>query len=183
MKYDDLIRIFCKTFGLYFVILAAINIKDVIFYGLSAQFVDSTFGSSFYLFAGGQTYNFVFNVMAAWILITKTEFVSRRILKGGTGVFELNVNKSDLIELVIIAIGILLIVNAVPVIFSILANYIPLSRLDKEEYWSNRNQQDIFYSIFKFLVGLVTVSNGRLIARRLTKIGDRSDQIENDNGR
>ena len=61
-----------------------------------------------------------------------------------------------------------------------LVSYIYFNDYDKNEkkfYWTNSNKASIFYSIFKLAVGLILISNGRNIARRLRRIGDKDDKI------
>lgn len=169
-----MIKVFCKAFGLYFAVQAVVIIKDVTFYGIGNALDNYPLR---YFDLIGPILNFIFNGIAAWILIGKSDFVVSKIIKESEDNFDVKVNKSDLMELVIIGISLLIIIGSIPEILFKLTTYIPLDRLEKNEFWTPRNQGDILYSIFKLIVGLLTITNSRLISSRLTKIGDRSDQI------
>ena len=183
MRQYDLIKIFCKAFGLYFAIQAIITIKDTFYYGVATEFFANE-DTHLYFFLGGQLLNFLFNAIAAWVLIKKSDLVTSKIIKDNNDKLELNMKQSDLIELVIIGISGLLIINSIPEILNKVVNYIyinPYDRIERNEFWTSKNKADIFYSIFKLVVGLLTILNGRQISRRLTKIGDKDDLIENEN--
>ena len=86
-------------------------------------------------------------------------------------------------ELAIITISGITIIDSLPEILKNTISYIyfnPYSRMEKSEYWTNKNTSDLIYSILKLAVGLLAIINARLVSRRLIKIGEKSDQISNE---
>jgi hypothetical protein len=180
MKHNDLIKIFCKAFGLYFAIQAIVNIKDAILTGVGIPIFGEG-NSSMYFFLSIQIFNVAFNSIAAWLLITKADLITSKIIRDTEDKTNFTTTKTDLIELVVIAISGLVIIDSMPEILNKLTHYIyfnPNDRIEKNEFWTSNNKANLMYSIFKLAVGLVTIANGRLISRWLTKIGDKSDKIE-----
>ncbi len=176
MKNQELFEVFCKALGLYFAMQAFINIKDTIIYGMQLQNGDDWV----YIFFVGQTLSFLFNGIASLILINKSAFIATKIFKESGNNLEIVINKIELIELVIITISGVLIINSIPNLLAHIINFIyfnPFDRMEKSEFWTNKNTSDLIYSTFKLTVGLLTITNARLISRRLTKIGDKSDQL------
>ncbi len=179
MKHKDLIKIACKVFGLYFIIQAIINIKDVIFYAISLQFTPKADDSLsfFYTFFSVQVCNFLFNGLAAWILIGKSNFISNKLIKDSNDTSDLIVKKDNLIELIIIGISGYMTIYSLPEILNKIFNYFynnPYNRMG--------NKQNISYSIFKLVVGLMVLINAKQISRRLIRIGNRNNNShENEN--
>jgi hypothetical protein len=183
MRQYDIIKVFCKALGLYFATQAFVNAKDITYYLVVTEFYDNE-STRLYYFIGGQFIHLLFNIIAAWVLIKKADFVTGRIMTDTNDKLELNVKKTDLIELVIIGISGLLIIESTPELINKLVNYVylnPYDRAEKNEFWTSDTKANILYSVFKLAVGLVTIANSRLISRRLTKIGDKDELIENEN--
>jgi hypothetical protein len=183
MKQTDLINIFCKTFGLYFIIQAVVNIKDIFFYETVFQFYEDD-NSTLYFMVGQCAFNFIFNLLAAWILICKSKWITSKIIKNPNETIEFTIQKTDLIELILIAISGLLIIHSFPEILNKMTNYIylnPYDRIEKDAFWTSKQKADIAYSIFKFATGILILTNTRQLAKRLTKIGDKDDNIEQKN--
>ena len=179
MDQKALINVVTKSFGLYLILLAFLAAKQLLTYTGWAQFYgDHQADTYFYL--GQIIFDLVFDLILAWLFISKSDFISSKLANKSNERVELNATKSDLIELVIIAVGTLTIVNAIPEILNKLTQYIYFNeygRQDKDLYWKDSNRKtDIVFSGFKFAIGLVAITNGRLIAKRLTRIGDKDER-------
>ena len=152
MKHSDLIKVFCKTFGLYFSIQAFVNIKQIVFYGISTQL----YVANYLFIIGEQIFNLIFNGVLAWILITRTDQVTTRIIKSSDDKLDLNLKISNYIELILITLSTLAIMDSIPMIIDKVFNYIMV---------------DIVYPTIKLVIGLLTIVNYRIIAKRIIVIG------------
>src|SRR5690606_22926457 len=144
----ELVKIVCQTFGLYFIIQMVVNGKDAVYYLLGISFLRDDIGS-LYFFLGLQVFNFIFNGIAAWLLFTKSEVITNKLVKDTVDQIELNISKVFLIELVIIAISFLVIVFAVPEILNTIISFMyfnPYDRLETREYWTDQRKAEISYS-------------------------------------
>jgi hypothetical protein len=164
------------------VIQVLINLKDTVLFGVMNGLYDNK-ASDLYYFLGGQFFNVLFNGIAAWILISKTDLVTRKVGIDQSDKLNFNVTKVDLIELAIIGISLVMILDAIPDLFHKVVYYVyfnPYDNNEKELFWTSKTRADIFYFGFKFAIGLVAILNYRLITRQLIRIGDKDDHIEND---
>jgi hypothetical protein len=183
MRQYDLIKTTCKIFGLYFAVQASVNIKDIFVYGAGAHLYGAE-DTSWYYFYGEQFFNLIFNGIAAWLLLSKSQFITSKIIQNTEDKIDLNISKIDLIELAVIIIAGLLIINSIPEILNKLIHYIyfnPYDKIEKDRFWTSDSKADIFYSISKLAVGLLTITRGRQISKLLTKLGEESDLAENEN--
>lgn len=178
MKIKEIVNIACKVFGLYFLVLAAISAKQIIYYGIGNLFLDQNH-QVMWFYLGLNLYEIIFYLLGAWVLVAKSEFVASKIIKVDTRV-EIGVTKIDLIEIAVIIICVVFIVDAIPEILNKLTHYIYFSehgRNERDLFWDDKNRRaDIIYSILKFSFGLVVITNARMVAKRLTKIGDKYEQ-------
>lgn len=174
MKNKELFEVFCKALGLYFAMQAFINVKDTIIYAIQLQNGDQWIN----IFFIGQT--LIFNGIAAVFLIRKSALIANLFFKKSESNLEIVFNKVDLTELIIITIGGIVVINSIPSLLSQIINFIyfnPYSRMDKNEYWTNRNTFDLIYFTFRIIVGLLVIANARLISGRIIKLSDKSDKI------
>jgi hypothetical protein len=181
MNQRELLRLICKSFGLYFILESALNAKQIIYYATGITFLGKN-NISLYYYLGQNIFDLVVYGLGAWILINKSEFISNKLANASSDQLQLMTTKADLIEIVIIGIGVLFIINAIPEILNKLTHYLYFNeygRANKNLFWDEKDRKtEIIYSTFKFAVGLLTITNGRLVARRLTKIGDKDEELE-----
>jgi len=179
MNNIDLVKTSCKVFGLYFIILVIVNIREIILYTTGAFIMpNDTYGT--FIILGGQIYQAIFNSLVGLILISKSDWVTDKLKLQKTGDLKLNLDKAGWIELVIIVISGLTILYSIPEIMYKLTNYIYFNDFEKNDrhlFWTGKNKADVFYSIFKFVVGLFFILNARNFSRRLTRIGDKDDKL------
>ena len=179
MNNKDIIKTALKVFGLYFLILTIINIRDLIF--LSSNLVRSyQDNQENYLIIGGQIYHATFNLIVGLLLIIKSDWLTEKLKLKTTGDLGLNLNKADWIELTIIVISGLAIIYSIPEFLYKIVNYIYFNdyeKADRQLFWSGRNKADVFYSVFKFATGLIFLLNARYISKRLTRIGDKDEKL------
>ena len=178
MKNADIVNVFCKLFGLYFAIQVLVNVKDTILFGVINELYDNK-APDFYYFLGGQFSNMLFNSIAAWFLISKTDLVVRKLIVHSDKKLDFNVTKTDLIELAIIGVSLIIMMDAIPELLHKVVSYIyfnPYDKNEKELFWTNKTRGDIFYFSCKFVVGLITILNYRFIAKTLIRIGVEDDK-------
>jgi len=183
MKQQNLLTLFCKALGIYFFIQAVLNIRDMFFYSIGSQMSDDN--GYFFVVLISQLVYLVSNVCIAWYLIMRADVIVSKVMKvsdqDGTGVSASS--KQDWIELVIIGVSIFVVLQAIPEMLYKLVNYIhlnPFDRNEKDAFWAvNNNRGDFIFSIFKVVVGIIAITNARLISGRLIRMGDKSDQLEN----
>lgn len=179
MNNIDIIRTSCKIFGLYFIILTVMNIREIILYTTGAFIMpDDNYGT--FIMLGGQIYQGIFNSLVGLILIYKSDLMIGKLNLQRTGDLKLNLAKADWIELVIIVISGLTILYSIPEIMYKLTNYIyfnDFERNDRHLFWTSKNKAEVFYSIFKFVIGLFFILNARNFSRRLTRIGDKDEKL------
>jgi hypothetical protein len=175
----DIVRTSCKVFGLYFFIMTIMNIREIILYTTGSFIMpDDNYGT--FIILGGQIYQAIFNSLVGLILISKSDWVTGKLKLEKTGDLKLNLDKSDWIELAIIVISGLTILYSIPEIMYKLTNYIyfnDFERNDRHLFWTGKNKADVFYSIFKFVIGLLFILNARNLSKRLTRIGDKDEKL------
>ena len=147
MNQRTLIGTFCKAFGLYFAIQVLLNIKDTLFFGVMNNLYDSR-PADFYYFIGAQFFNVLFNGVAAWTLIAKSDFLSSKLTRDTSDELKIDLKTKDAIELVIIGISGLIIIESIPEIFTKLANYIyfnPFDKVERNDFWTSEKISAIYY--------------------------------------
>jgi hypothetical protein len=180
MNNMDIIRTSSKVFGLYFIIQTIGNLRDL-FFNLYTTLSGSYSDNRMVDFFVGLSYNAIFNLVFGTILIFKADWVADKINSKTSEKLNINLGKTDWIELTILVISGLTILYSIPEILHKLVSYIYFNDNDKNEkqfYWTNTNKAAIFYSIFKLAIGLLLISNARNIAKRLKRVGDKEDKIE-----
>lgn len=185
MNNIDIIKTALKIFGLYFLILTVTNLRDLIFVS-SNLFTSYQHNQENYLIIGGQIYHTTFNLIFGLILIVKADSLTAKLKLQKTGDLGCNLNKADWIELAIIVISGLAILYSIPEFLYKIVNYVYFNDYeiaDKQLFWSGRNRADVFYSVFKFFVGLFFLLNARAISKRLTRVGDKDEKLMGQNER
>lgn len=119
----------------------------------------------------------LFYVVGAWFLVSKSDLIADKLTRKSNDQLQLSATKADLAELLIIAIGMLVIVSSIPEILSTVSRYLYFNEYGQEDrslYWESKNRKaELLYSVFKLAVGLLATTNARMIARRLMRIGDK----------
>jgi hypothetical protein len=179
MNNKEIITTALKIFGLYFLTLTVINLRDLLF--LSTDLVRSyQDNQENWIVIGGQIYSGLFNLIVGLLLITKSDWLTENLKLQKTADLRLNLEKSDWIELTIIVISLLTIIYSIPEFLYKIVNYVYFNDYEKAErhlFWTGRNKADVFYSVFKFIVGLLILLNARAISKRLTRIGDKDEKL------
>jgi hypothetical protein len=175
MNPQILLRTACKIFGLYLFILAAFSMRDISFYLMSGGFRRDTEGELFMLFP---FYLVLFNIVAGLFLIYKADWITGQLKAPTNGYIRITLEKTEIIEVVLIAISILAILHSIPEMLYRLVSYAYFNQYEPHErtrFWSDGNTSDMLFSIFKFVAGLFLLLNARHLARRLTRVGNRED--------
>ena len=179
MNPQTLLRTACKIFGLYLFVLAALNVRDLLFYMLSMG-VRSPVDSDEILIILLPFYMLVFNTIAGLLLISNADWIAGKLRAPANGYINSSLEKTDVIEVVLIAIGVIAIVYAVPEMFYKLVTYAYFNDYDKNEkrlFWSDGNNLGaLLFSAFKFAAGLFLLLNARNFAWRLRRTGDRNQE-------
>jgi hypothetical protein len=156
MNNIDIIKISCKIFGLYFLILTVINLREIILYATGTILIpQDNYGT--FIIVGGQIYQAMFNSIVGLILIVKSDWITDKLKIQKSGDWKLNLERTDWIELAIIIISLLTIIYSIPEFMYKIVNYVYFNdyeKPDKHLFWTGKNKADVFYSIFKFVVGL-----------------------------
>jgi hypothetical protein len=181
MNNIDIIKISCKIFGLYFLILTVINLREIILYATGTILIpQDNYGT--FIIVGGQIYQAMFNSIVGLILIVKSDWITDKLKIQKSGDWKLNLERTDWIELAIIIISLLTIIYSIPEFMYKIVNYVYFNdyeKPDKHLFWTGKNKADVFYSIFKFVVGLFFLLNARNLSKQLTRIGDKVErQVE-----
>jgi hypothetical protein len=179
MNSTDIIKTSSKIFGLYFILQTISNLRDM-FYYLTGTLISSGDNEGVFMILEGQVYMAVFNLAVGLTLIFKADWVTEKLNPQTTGDLKANLDKKDLVELAIIVISGITILYSVPEILYKLVHYTYFNDYNGNErqyFWTNENKSDIFYSIFKSVVGLFCLLNARNFAGRLQKIGDKDEKL------
>lgn len=179
MNPQTLLHTACKIFGLYLFVLAALNVRDILFYIVSFG-VRSTPDSGEMLIILLPFYMLAFNIVAGLLLVSKADWIAGKLRAPANGYINTTLEKTDIIELVLIAIGVIAILYAVPEMLYKLVTYAFFNDYDKNEkrfFWSDGNNMGaLLFSTFKFVAGLFLLLNARNFARRLRRAGEREDE-------
>ncbi len=112
--------------------------------------------------------NFVFGL----VLIFRADWITNKIIPKASEKLDINLDKTDWIELTLIAICGLTILYSIPEAMQEFVSYIYFNPYDKNEkqfYWTNTNKASIFYSIFKLAIALLFISNARKCCNTIEK--------------
>lgn len=169
----------CKIFGLYLLVLAAMNLRDIIYWILLAT-TESAFGDRNPLTALLPVYMLLTNAGVGLLLTFKADIIVEKIVQSDGESLNINMRRTDLIELTIISIGILSILSAIPEILIRLVDYAYLNRHDYEEgsksnYWDDANISNVLYSVFKLVAGIFLLLNARYLGRVFWRVGEKED--------
>jgi hypothetical protein len=179
MTNSDILKTASKVFGLYFMVQALMSLRDL-FYYLTGTFSSKGDNEGIFMILTSQIYMGTFNLAAGVILIFKADWVASKLAPDPAGHLAVGLDKKGWIELALIVISGLTILNSFPEILYKGVYYVYFNDYDEAErqfFWTNKNKADIFYSIFKFAVGLFVLLNARNFAGRLQKIGDKDDKL------
>lgn len=121
MTSSTLFHIAIKIFGLHFVILTVINLRDIIAATSAQLFMSNNDGILVMLFH--HIYYVVLNATVALILLFKTAWVAEKLQLSGSETLNIQADKTDWIELAIIVISALAVLHAFPEILYKLVHY------------------------------------------------------------
>ena len=166
-----------KIFGLYMWVLAALEFRNLIysiFFGVASpsQRDDAWTPTLFVAF------NLIFHIVVGVILIYKAEAISHKLRPANGGDINIPLGKTDITEIVIIAIGCIAILSAVPLMLQKLVSYAYFNDYDPHErkfFWDSNHTAAMIFSVFEFVAGLFLLSNARHFAKRLQRTSERED--------
>lgn len=101
----------------------------------------------------------------------KAELISLKLAGKRNDQLVVPLGKPDFIELVVLAIGTLAVVGAIPELMHKVSQYLYFNTYGRadNQFWDDKgNHAAVVYSMLKLAVGLVTVANARVLARRLS---------------
>ena len=178
MDQRQIIKVVSKSLGLLCLVYAFLSVKQLIIYGVSIDFNDNRYTQSLSYF-GQLSIGFTFDIVVAVVLIYKADLISRILTRDSNERVNLGVSKFDLIQLVIVFIGGLAIVDAIPEILSRIAQYLYFNQYGRDEmglFWTDsENKTEIVYSVVKLAIGLIFIANGGLVAKWVTRVDRRED--------
>jgi|GEM_PF-2855730 hypothetical protein len=181
MNNKEIISIASKTFGLYFIIKAVIGLKEGLVYGLTLNFLGSDDNADAWFYVAQNIFDTLFYLVGAWYMIAKADLIASKLTKRESETLNISLTKFDTIELIVIAVGLITIVSGLPEILGKVTQFIYFNNYEPEDnylFWNEKNKKaEIFFAVFKVAIGLLTILNGRLIAIRLTKIGDKDEEL------
>ena|SRR5688500_1114214 len=174
-----LIHTSCKILGLYLLVLAAMYLRDVIYWILLAT-TEAALGNHNPLVSLLPVYMLLTNAGAGLFLIFKADVVVDRIAPSDADNLSIHAGRTDLIELAIVGISIVSILSSLPEIIIKLVDYAYLNPHDHEDgtkssYWNDANISNVIFSVFKFVAGLFLLLNARYLGRVLAQIGQKED--------
>lgn len=179
MNASAIIQTSCKLFGLYFFVRTTLNLQSIIY--LLAELLASSneYEMNFLVLAGGLV-DVVLNIAIGFFLIRKAAWIAEKLSPLPAGELNVNLDNKGWIELALIIISAMTLLFSAPEILNKLGSYLYFNEYEENErhfFWTQRNKADLFYSIFKFAVALVLLTNARNIATKLQKIGDKDDSL------
>lgn len=178
MSTHSILSIGAKVFGLYFFVLAAIDLRNIIV-ALSFEI-----GSGYPMAAEDVSPIFlplisvILDVVIGLVLIYKSDVIASKLNASLNDSINLPVTKRDIVEIALIAIGFIAVLNAIPLMFQKLVSYAyfnPYDRPERSNFWTNLDTAAMIYSVFEFVAGLFLVLNARSFARKLQRVSDRED--------
>ena len=98
MTSSDILKTASKAFGLYFIVLAIMNLRDL-FYYLTVTFTTDGDNENLFMLLTSQIYMGTFNVLVGLILIFKADRVAAGVRPDPTGQLAVGLVKKDWIEL------------------------------------------------------------------------------------
>ena len=181
MNNKQIISTSAKIFGLYFIIEAIVGLKEGLVYVLTLNFMGNDDNADAWFYVIQNILDTIFYLVGAWIMISKSDKISSKLITTETEPIKISLTKFDSIELIVIAIGLIAVVSGLPEILGKVTQFMYFNNYEPENnylFWNEKNRKaEIFFSVFKVTIGLLTLLNGRLIAIRLTKIGDKDEKI------
>jgi hypothetical protein len=147
MNSKEIIGIVSKAFGLYFLIQAIIRIKDTILYAITILYAKEITDDEYFVLFNLTLVilEFLFFTIGAWVLISKSDYISNILTKGSTDSIQLSVSKFDLIELIVIAVGLIVLVNAIPELLNKISHFLFFNeyedKSDRHLFWSEKKQK------------------------------------------
>lgn len=174
-----IIKTTSKVFGLYFFVLAASSVRDLITSMIimmgQAGFYNENFAVAWNWVIPG-----ISNVVLGMVMILKADWIAKKVIGNSAEGMTVNIDKKSMLELTLVVISGLTVLTAFPEIMYKLVHFTYFNDYDETErhlFWSNTNRVNVFYSVFKFAVGLFVLLNARNFAGRLDKIGDRDERL------
>ena len=166
-----------KIFGLYFLVLAAIDFRNtivsILFQAGSDHPIGDRWGPIFL-----STLAVILNVVVGFILLNKADDIAKRVNASSSHSVNLPVTKTDIVELALIVVGFIAALYAIPLILQKLVTYAyfnPYELSERKHFWTIHDTAAIIYSLFEFVAGLFLILNARSFARKLQRVSDRED--------
>ncbi len=176
MTAHSLLHTACKILGLFFFVLAALQVRDIIYSVMVIAIDPPGYQDQWILSALFPMYAVIVNIVGGLLFIYKADWITRKLQVSTTGELNIAVGKRDLIELAVIMISLLALLTSVPQLLHKLVSYAYV--YDREEGRNVGTNSDIallLFFVFKFVAGLFLLLNARYLANWLTRVGETED--------
>lgn len=179
-KYD-FFNLALKVIGLYFFVLVFTGMVQFIIMIINSFFND--FGGEIWLMYGGAMINLVFYVFLGYLLIFRTNKISRVLnLQSENKEFKLTIEKVDLIEISLVIISVIAIVFSIPVILASLTDIIYFPVRDEYGFTNKSFDANSFKMVFQLAFGIFVLLNARNFSKLINKHGIKDDEFDKKKG-
>ena len=113
----------------------------------------------------------------AYFAIFRTDFLMSKLPMKDEGAFQLTTTKTDLIEIALAILSIVVIIRALPDVLGHVINILYDLEQQNTEFWSSYSKKYFFQSILELIAGLWLYKNSRKLAKRMVKKGEQADQF------
>jgi hypothetical protein len=169
MNTRQLFEVLCKALGLYLLFHTFLSVKEILI-------VLATMGSKIdeYLpFVAGQlVLTLGAYLFGAWFMISKSMWIATRMMGPGELV-AFHPSRREILSGVIVFIGLLSMVQAIPEIVGKLSHFIYFNDFDREDrqmFWDrNQRKENLVFAVVKLAVGLLVLANHKSIVSWLDR--------------
>ncbi len=175
MNTRQLFEVMSKSFGLYMMFQAFLTLKDI---GLAAAVGFENENFSAFLF-GQVVLTLLAYLLSAWILISRSGWLANRITGPGEQVV-ISLSRSDILSGVIVFVGLISIVQAIPEIAAKIAHFIYFNdflRADRQLFWDlGQRKETLLFSVIKLAAGVTLLAKHKSIVNRLEGINKQKQE-------
>ena len=182
MTKSELLNTAIKIFGLYYFVRFVQHFMELVFMAVGNNLFDNGQMESWYIYSG-ISITVIVELTIAYLATFKTELITNKISPNNNETAELEISKTDLLELALAVISVLGIVYSIPNILAHVIDNIYFHNHEESVFWNRPTKNSLIQAAVTLAIGIFLLLNSRNFAKLIVKRGTRDDQLDENSER
>jgi hypothetical protein len=183
MTSKSVIKLACKIFAIYLAVVSFMEVKNFVIYFLPPllsvdEMYDVGGGWRVTQYTGTLT-SAVFTLFGAVLLARRSQWIADILIREEENEFTFSLDRVVLLELAVIIVGLVSAVSGAVHVLNSFVLYVQNNNDHEsgvaELFWKREGRlESLIIAVIELIIGVLVTSNGKVIAKRIIRIGDKN---------